>query len=96
MPCERVGPAIVCSRGSRKRNRCIYCGGYSTKLCDGPKLGSARTCDKPLCTSCAYHVPPDRDYCRDHAPQAEADAKADLLTEAVDLVESRMVDPKKG
>jgi hypothetical protein len=83
MPCDRIGPAIVCSRG-RRQHVCVECGGRASKLCDGPGRRKATTCNRELCSRCAYHVPPDRDYCRAHRP--------DLLTEAVDLLESRLVD----
>jgi hypothetical protein len=79
MPCERHGNAIVCSRGSRKLGKCQECFvREATLLCDGPLpagvvhrrssiAGADKTCSKALCRSCATHVPPDQDYCRDHA-----------------------------
>jgi hypothetical protein len=49
---------IVCSRGSRARERFCACGGAATKLCDFPKPARSeyamqKTCSKPLCDGCA-------------------------------------------
>jgi hypothetical protein len=73
--CERVGNAIICGRGSRKKlGKCQECWVVeATVLCDGPvRLKGARpgTCDKPLCRGCAMHVAPDRDYCKSHKDPA--------------------------
>lgn len=38
----------------------------ATLLCDGP-VAVGKTCDRPICVSCATHDGPDRDYCRDCA-----------------------------
>jgi hypothetical protein len=79
MPCDVHGNTIICSRGSRRFGKCAECGiGEATLLCDGPLPrgmvhrrssvpGADKTCSKPLCRSCATHVPPDQDYCREHA-----------------------------
>jgi hypothetical protein len=74
MPCIPVDLgngafAIVCLRGERTKP-CHYCGRPSEKLCDyplrGPKAG--KTCDILMCSRCATHDPPDKDYCKAHAP----------------------------
>lgn len=63
--------AIVCSRG--RRRRCAICGEIGAeKLCDGPPpIGSKRkTCDRPLCSKCATHVPGhDLDFCPQCRPE---------------------------
>lgn len=70
MPCERVGNTIVCGgrRGGKKLGKCQECWvREASKLCDGPHPERrGQTCDKPLCSVCAAHVAPDRDYCKDH------------------------------
>lgn len=80
--CERValpgvGVAIVCG-GRRPRPRpCAYCGEPSAFLCDGPRrhyAGRTATCDRPLCRTHAIHVPPNRDFCKEHREQARAAA----------------------
>ncbi len=60
--------AIVCSRGRQSRKLCS-CGRPATLLCDWPLAGpkAGKTCDRPICTRCASHVGPDRDYCQAHA-----------------------------
>ena len=70
MPCEGMRlttgeTAIVCSRGRAAQRRCGVCQGRATLLCDGaPPVGARRkTCDAPICQSCATHVGPDRDLC---------------------------------
>jgi hypothetical protein len=61
--------SIVCMRGDQTKP-CHYCGRPSEKLCDyplrGPKAG--KTCDILMCSRCATHDPPDKDYCKAHAP----------------------------
>lgn len=61
MPCERIGPFIVCSRGRRgKAPACSVCRTRpATQLCDGPAPPGARraTCDAALCTICSAHIP---------------------------------------
>jgi hypothetical protein len=87
--CERIalpggGVAIVCGGHRRRRPRCA-CGAPATLECDGqgpPALerrGAVvakrrRSCDQPLCSRCAIHVPPDQDYCRRPACRAAAAA----------------------
>jgi hypothetical protein len=80
MPCEITKSedgqitTIKCSRGSSQK-RCFYCGRPAPKLCDfkftvkvGKLAGKTwKTCDKPLCTTCAVHQEPDTDYCEPHA-----------------------------
>lgn len=80
MPCEVIGNSIICSRtdaqGRSSLGVCRECRRVpATVLCDGPvqeggvkQRGSGvRLCSKPLCAVCATHVPPNADYCRDHA-----------------------------
>lgn len=69
MPCEVIGGAIVCSRSSGKTlGKCRQCWvREATLLCDGPSVSDrGKTCDTPLCRTCAVHVEPNRDFCRDH------------------------------
>ena len=58
---------FICSRGpARNGPPCCGCGAKGTTLlCDGaPPPGSRkRTCDAPICRSCAAHVGPNRDLC---------------------------------
>jgi hypothetical protein len=58
--------AIVC--GTRRRQRC-KCGRPATLLCDWKlkQPATGRTCDKPLCESCATSPAPDKDLCPEHA-----------------------------
>lgn len=71
MPCDHVGNAIICSRGSRRSlGRCQDCGlRPAALLCDGPVQNGANatTCDRPICYDCATHVAPNTDYCKTHA-----------------------------
>jgi len=76
MPCKTIVMGdgvhvIACSRGGTQK-RC-QCGRAATKLCDYPLRGrkKGKTCDAPLCDTCAVSVGPDRDYCRPHARMAE-------------------------
>lgn len=75
MPCDQVKlpdgtAAIVCSRGHRKPKPCAHCGKPSSKLCDfilvRSHAGNHKTCDKPLCQSCAVSGGRNVDYCPDH------------------------------
>lgn len=75
MACERVTlpggqAAIVC--GTRRRQRCT-CGRPATQLCDWrvPSKRS-RTCDKPICRTCAVSPAPEKDLCPAHARDFEA------------------------
>jgi hypothetical protein len=81
--CERVampggGVAIVCGVRRAKPKPCAQCGHASTVLCDGPPRDSGRlrsvTCDRPLCGRCRIHVPPNRDFCREHRAAARDSA----------------------
>jgi len=70
--CERValpggGFAIVCGGHHRRRKRCTHCRASAEFECDA--------CDAPLCRHCRIHVPPNKDFCKDH----RADAKAAAL-----------------
>lgn len=70
MPCydiELPGGArgVVCARG--RRRRCCHCGKLgATLLCDGP-VAVKKTCDRPICSSCATSGGADVDYCQDCA-----------------------------
>src|SRR6185295_14738120 len=44
----------------------IQCGDVSDALCDFPLGEEGRTCDRPLCVTCAPEVGVDRHYCREH------------------------------
>lgn len=76
MVCEKVrmpdgGIAIMCSRNKRKpAPTCQYCHCVGEKLCDGPHP-KRDTCDKRMCSYCAYHVDPDLDFCPDHIPELQ-------------------------
>lgn len=81
--------AIICG-GHRTRKRCAECGGRATLECDGPGSPTTRrrgaivartsgTCDRALCSRCAIHVPPDRDFCKLPACRAAAKAAAAQL-----------------
>lgn len=72
MPCKTIVmgdgvTVIACSRG-QSRKRC-KCGRPADLLCDFPLSGakSGKTCDMPICRSCATRVGPNRDYCPAHA-----------------------------
>jgi hypothetical protein len=66
--------AIVCGV-RRRRPPCVHCGQTSDFACDGPSSWKQRgTCDRPLCRRCRIHVPPDRDFCKDHRAEATAAA----------------------
>lgn len=45
---------------------CIQCGEVSEVLCDFPVGHEERTCDRPLCLTCAPEVGVDKNYCREH------------------------------
>jgi hypothetical protein len=62
--------AIVCGPRERKR-RCSCCGRPASLLCDHP-AGRNKTCDKPLCPTCAVEVGPDRHHCPHHPQGAFA------------------------
>ena len=72
MPCTPVfGPdgnitMIMCSRGPTRNKPCVICGNPSTKLCDYP-VANDKTCDAPICDSCAESISTNVDYCPVHA-----------------------------
>jgi hypothetical protein len=83
MPCRTYrsedgkGAAILCGRGPLPK-MCVVCfQRYSSKLCDFPLTGSkkGKTCDRPLCQSCAVHKEPNTDYCPTHARMMGIEAK---------------------
>lgn len=55
--------AIVC--GPRERVRRCGCGRTATLLCDW-KTGAGKTCDRPICESCAEKVGEDKHLCKEH------------------------------
>ena len=67
MPCLPMdmpggSAAVLCTR--TRRRRCYDCGQLgATLLCDGP-VAVGKTCDRPICGSCATTDGPGRDYCR--------------------------------
>lgn len=63
--------AIVC--GKTRVVTCA-CGRPAPYLCDW-KIGTGKTCDKPLCKEHALRVAPDKDLCPDHQ-RAYAEWKA--------------------
>lgn len=74
MPCEsyrdpETGTTFLirCSRAPQRL--CKFCRKlYATKLCDAP-LANGKTCDAPICPSCATSGGEDIDYCPDHRNQ---------------------------
>jgi hypothetical protein len=75
------GKTVAFIRTSGQRMKpCKYCGAPGEKLCDyplrGPKAG--QTCDAPMCAKCAYHVPPNSDYCRLHRKMLTPDGRLKL------------------
>lgn len=73
MTCHKIVSAdgktvgFACTRGTRSKTRCLYCGRTgATLLCDH-EVSPGKTCDRNLCASCAVHVGPNRDMCPDHA-----------------------------
>jgi RNA polymerase subunit RPABC4/transcription elongation factor Spt4 len=84
MPCYsfKIGNAtgFICMGGPR-RKACVHCGRLSDKLCDFPLSGAkaGQTCDRPICTHCATHIPPDTDYCRQHAEMGTTPEKQKRL-----------------
>jgi hypothetical protein len=78
MPCVRVpqsdgSVAILCGpRRGAPRPTCSVCGVRpGTQQCDGEPTSMQRqaglaSCSVWLCKGCAWHVPPDVDYCPAH------------------------------
>lgn len=68
MPCShfRVGGQAVIICGRKRIPACVACGGIADRECDW-KLGRGKTCDKPVCSSCAEHPAPEKDLCPAHA-----------------------------
>lgn len=69
MPCyftrdSKGNGAIVCTRGTVARRKCIVCGEPTNLLCDG-RVGLG-TCDAPICPKHSHHVTPGKDYCSKH------------------------------
>lgn len=74
---DRKVMAIVCGRSRGTKVKCRFCGRVGAgKLCDGilgavqaellpdSRDAKAKTCDAPVCSSCAVSIPAlDRDYC---------------------------------
>lgn len=63
---------IICARGRRGQQRCKFCRQrIATKLCDFRinvgDVGHTRTCDAPMCSTCATSIRHEVDYCPDHA-----------------------------
>jgi hypothetical protein len=90
MACETLddgkgGTYIVCMRRVRSK-RCLDCGRSGAAfLCDGPKTplryprkSGSRTCDKPICQTCATEVGPDRHVCREHVRTGAAPEQTEL------------------
>ena len=51
--------------GPKKLPTCSFCGMPSGLLCDFP-AARKKTCDKPICKSCAIKVAANVDFCPDH------------------------------
>lgn len=67
MVCRTVNvggiPAIVC--GPKPRRKRCACGALAPLLCDW-KVKPGKTCDAPICRSCAEEVAADKHLCREH------------------------------
>lgn len=74
MPCEvyndpETGATMFIKCGRAPRRICKFCRrNYATLLCDAP-IGNGKTCDAPICPTCAISGGPDTDYCPDHRNQ---------------------------
>ena len=53
-----------------KLRRCVGCGKTAALLCDYPR--DEKTCDAPICASCAREVGEDRHHCPTHAKEEPA------------------------
>ncbi len=72
MPCTLIDKnTIVCQRGRQSVAKCSHCHRPHTKLCDF-EIAPGKTCDAPLCGSCATSGGTNVDYCREHALRAPA------------------------
>jgi hypothetical protein len=56
-------PATVCGPG--KQEPICACGYVAEILCDWP-MGDGKTCDLPLCPSCAHEIGEDKHTCEIH------------------------------
>lgn len=54
---------IMCHRA--RRPKCSFCSERASLECDFPVPGG-KTCDKPICGSCAVKIGPNIDHCPDH------------------------------
>ena len=74
MPCQHVtlpdGTHALVKLSNARARACSVCHRKTLQyvLCDfetsiGPK---PKTCDLVLCKACAYHIPPDKDFCPFH------------------------------
>jgi hypothetical protein len=57
---------------SGKRKTCFLCGKPCAKLCDfvispPEQITHKKTCDRPMCESCAINGGAELDYCPEHA-----------------------------
>lgn len=68
MPDGTIVSGFVCSRGGR-RKRCATCGRSATALCDWKLAGKkkGKTCDAPICSTCATSPAKGKDLCPPHA-----------------------------
>jgi hypothetical protein len=74
MPCTHVelrggGHAIVC--GGRRKPKLCECGRVGTLLCDW-KMGGGKTCARPMCSTHASEVGPDKHLCAEHKKAFDA------------------------
>jgi hypothetical protein len=73
MPCKWVklpdGTTAIVKLAAPRRQRCYKCGDLvHPVLCDAP-VGDGKTCDRPCCPKHSHHVPPDTDFCLEHAAE---------------------------
>lgn len=62
------GTVVHLNMPKPRRRRCPFChNGYVEKECDFQLIG--RTCDKGMCSRCAYPVAFNVDYCPEHRPE---------------------------
>ncbi len=97
--CDRVAFlggsfAIVCGVRRGRRPACVHCGEAAEFECDGLAISTTRrTCDRPLCRHCRIHVPPNKDFCRDHRAEARGAASQLRLFPHVVPFERRHTQP---